>query len=97
MLGHLPERDRESVKARLRRGWQEIDHDRALEQLNTLAVELDRARPGAAASLREGLEETLTVTRLGISGKLTLTLPVDQPVRVDGAPRGAMRKERTDE
>ena len=41
-------------------------------------------------SLREGMEETLTVTRLGITGKLKLTPAVDQPVRVDGAPRGAM-------
>ena len=54
-------------------------HDRALEQLNTLAVELDHAHPGAAASLREGLEETLTVTRLGITGKLKLTLQSTNP------------------
>ena len=42
--------------------------------LTALAVELDRDHPGAAASLREGMEETLTVTRLGITGKLKLTL-----------------------
>jgi putative transposase len=48
------------------------DHDQALEQLTSLALELDRAHPGAAAPLREGMEETLTVTRLGITGKLTL-------------------------
>ena len=65
MLDHLPERDRQTVKTRLRRAWKETDHDVALEQLNTLALELDRAHPGAAASLREGMEETLTVTRLG--------------------------------
>ena len=74
VLDHLPERDRPAVKARLRRAWQETDHDRALEQLTALAVELDRDHPGAAASLREGMEETLTVTRLGITGKLKLTL-----------------------
>jgi transposase-like protein len=79
VLDHLPERDRQSVKARLRRAWQEIDHDRALEQLTGLALELDRARPGAAASLREGLEETLTVTRLGITGELKLTLQSTNP------------------
>jgi putative transposase len=80
VLDHLPERDRDTVKARLRRAWSETDHDTALEQLNTLAVELDRAHPGAAASLREGMEETLTVTRLGITGKLKLTLQSTNPI-----------------
>jgi putative transposase len=79
VVEHLPERDREPVKLKLRRAWKETDHDRALEQLNTLAVELDHAHPGAAASLREGMEETLTVTRLGITGKLKLTLQSTNP------------------
>ena len=42
--------------------------DSALEAqatLRALAKELDRTHPGAAESLREGLEETLTVLRLG--------------------------------
>ncbi len=79
VLDHLPERDRQTIKARLRRAWKETDHDIALEQLNTLALDLDRAHPGAAASLREGMEETLTVTRLGITGKLKLTLQSTNP------------------
>jgi putative transposase len=79
VLDHLPERDRDPVKARLRRAWKETEHDRALEQLTTLAIELDRDHPGAAASLREGMEETLTVTRLGITGKLKLTLQSTNP------------------
>jgi putative transposase len=44
-----------------------------------LALELDHVHPGAAASLREGMEETLTVTRLGITGKLKLTLQSTNP------------------
>ncbi len=79
VVDHLPERDREPVKARLREAWKETDHDRALEQLTSLAVELDRTYPGAAASLREGIEETLTITRLGITGKLKLTLQSTNP------------------
>lgn len=39
----------------------------AQAQLETLAGELERAHPGAAASLREGLDETLTVLRLGVA------------------------------
>jgi hypothetical protein len=79
VLDHLPERDRPAVKARPRQAWKEPDPDRALEQLNTLALELDRAHPGAVASLREGMEETLTVTRLGITGKLKLALQSTNP------------------
>jgi len=79
VLDHLPERDREPVNVRLRRAWKETDHGIALEQLYTLALELDHAHPGAAASLREGMEETLTVTRLGITGKLKLTLQSTNP------------------
>ena len=63
----------------MRRAWAETDHDRALEQLQRLATELDHTHPGAAASLREGMEETLTVTRLGITGKLKLTLQSTNP------------------
>jgi putative transposase len=79
VLGHLPERDRPPVRRRLRMAWAVDDHDRALEQLRGLAAELDRSHPGAAASLREGLEETLTVTRLGVRGNLKRTLASTNP------------------
>jgi putative transposase len=79
VLGHLAERDRPAVRARLRRAWAESDHDRALDQLRTLAGELDRTHPGAAGSLREGLEETLTLTRLRITGQLKTTLASTNP------------------
>jgi putative transposase len=71
---HLPERDRPQVKRRLRRAWALDDHERALAELRTLDSELERSHPGAASSLREGLEETLTLTRLGIRGNLKRTL-----------------------
>jgi len=74
VMQHLPERDRPQVKARMRRAWRETDYPRALEQLQVLAGELERTHPGAAGSLREGMEETLTVIRLGIKGKLRRTL-----------------------
>ena len=74
VMGHLPERDRPQVKARMRKAWRETDCTRALEQLQRLAGELDHTHPGAAGSLREGMEETLTVIRLQITGKLRRTL-----------------------
>ena len=40
---------------------------------------LERAYPGAAGSLREGMEETLTLTRLGVSGNLKRTLETTNP------------------
>jgi transposase-like protein len=79
VLEHLPERDRRVVKRRLRRAWALDDHARAREQLQALAGELDRTHPGAAASLREGLEETLTITRLGVTGSLKRTLASTNP------------------
>jgi putative transposase len=42
--------------------------------LLALAKELDRTHPGAAASLREGLDETLTVLRLNVPPSLARTL-----------------------
>jgi putative transposase len=79
VLGHLPERDRPPIKAKLRKAWRETDYPRALEQLRVLAGELDRTHPGAAGSLREGMDETLTVIKLGIKGKLRRTLESTNP------------------
>jgi transposase-like protein len=79
VLDHLPERDRPAVKQRLRRAWALDDHARALDQLQRLARELDRGSPGAAGSLREGIEETLTLTRLGVTGNLKRTLESTNP------------------
>jgi putative transposase len=74
VIDQLPERERPNVRQRLRRAWALADHARALDQLRRLAAELDRSYPGAAGSLHEGIEETLTVTRLGVTGSLKRTL-----------------------
>jgi putative transposase len=79
VLAHLPERDRPLVRRRLGAAWALDDHDRALDQLRALADELARSHPGAAASLREGMEETLTVIRLGVRGRLKRTLASTNP------------------
>jgi putative transposase len=79
ILAHLPERDRPPIKARLRRAWADTDYDRALEQLQRLADELEHTHPGAAGSLREGMHETLTVIGLGVNGKLRKTLESTNP------------------
>jgi transposase-like protein len=79
VLDHMPERDRPAVKRRLRAAWAKDDHRQALAELQTLAGELERSHPGAAASLSEGMAETLTVTRLGARGALKRTLESTNP------------------
>ena len=67
----LPERDRDQRPARgcARRGRSTIPLARSSGS-QLLAGELDRTWPGAAGSLREGMDETLTLMRLGITGQL---------------------------
>jgi putative transposase len=77
---HLPEAERPLVQRRLRAAWADPDPDRAAAELEQLARCLARQQPGAAASLREGMAETLTVTRLGVGGKLLQTVASTNPV-----------------
>jgi len=79
VIDHLPEHQRDTVRRRLRAAWALDDHDAALDRLRVLADELARTDPGAAASLSEGMQETLTITRLGVTGRLKLTLQSTNP------------------
>jgi transposase-like protein len=80
VLDHLPEADRPAVRRRLRAAWKHSDHELALDGLARLADELARSHPGAAASLREGLAETLTLQRLGCHEQLRRTLSSTNPI-----------------
>jgi transposase-like protein len=82
VLGHLPEGERPWVKRKLSEAWALSDADVAGRRLKELARALEAKRPGAAASLREGLEETLTITRLGLSidSALARTLRSTNPI-----------------
>jgi putative transposase len=71
---HLPQRLRSSVGRRMTDAYHADSALEAEAALLTLAKELDRTHPGAAASLREGLDETLTVLRLGVPPTLARTL-----------------------
>src|SRR5215218_1813590 len=70
----LPDKLRSVVAARMRRAYHAESALAAEAELAALAAELDKTHPGAAASLREGLAETLTVLRLGIPPTLARTL-----------------------
>jgi len=71
---HLPQRMRPTVEARMRTAYHAGSALEAEAQLTTLARELDKTHPSAAASLREGLAETLTVLALDVPPTLARTL-----------------------
>lgn len=74
VLDYLPKSEQGFIGAKLDKAWAKKDPDQALAALKALAQKLDDTHPNAAASLREGMEETLTVTRLGLPPSLARTL-----------------------
>jgi putative transposase len=80
VLDHLPESDRPTIKRKLRAAWKLTDHKAAIGRLEALARELEHSHPGAAASLREGLAETVTLQRLGVDAQLWKTLSSTNPI-----------------
>jgi transposase-like protein len=71
---HLPQRLRSSVGRKMTDAYHADSALEAEAALLDLATELDRTHPGAAASVREGLDETLTVLRLNVPPTLARTL-----------------------
>ena len=68
------------MDAKLVKAFGHPDPDQGLCNAKHLAAQLDKSYPGAAASLREGLDEMFTVARLGIDGRLAKTLTTSNPV-----------------
>ena len=77
---HLPEKLRSVVERRMRAAYRADSSVVAEAQLLALASELERSHPGAAASLHEGLGETLTVIRLGLPPTLQRTVRSTNPI-----------------
>ena len=74
VLSYLPESERENVSIAMTKAYREFDYQQAKAGLEDLAKQLEYRYPSAASSLREGLEETLTVHRLKVPGLLRQTL-----------------------
>jgi transposase-like protein len=74
VLEHLPETLRPRIRRALTEAYGLADAAVAKRRLLQLAAGLDRSHPSAAASLREGLDETLTLQTLGVTGALYRTL-----------------------
>ena len=80
LMDHLPDAERPWVRRKLRAAWANPNADDAEAALTALAAQLDKVNPDAAASLREGLADTLTVTRLGVTGSLLKTVMGTNPM-----------------
>jgi putative transposase len=72
---HVPEKHLPELDQRLGAAYQESDYENRQEVAGGHGQLAD-----AAASLREGLEETLTVVRLGVSESLRRTLATTNPI-----------------
>ena len=77
---HLPDKEKAWVDAKLVKAFNNPDPDTGLRNAKQLAAQLDKVYPGAAASLREGLEEMFTVARFGVDGRLARTLTTSNPI-----------------
>jgi transposase-like protein len=80
ILDHLPGHKRPWVRQMVRRALNEDTTKKAKQQLLRLAKQLEEPHPGAASSVREGLDEVLTLHRLGIRGPLYRTLKSTNPI-----------------
>lgn len=73
VAAYVPDKHWPDICAAIRKAYAETNYKKARRMLETTARWLDRINPHAGASLREGLDETLTVTRLGLTGRLRST------------------------
>ena len=80
VIEHLPKELHASVGRAMREAWDGAEAALAKKRLQRLASALQAKHPGAASSLREGLDETLTAQTLGITGALYRTLRTTNPI-----------------
>ena len=77
---HLPEDMKRNAGRTMSAAYQSGNAVRAKRMLEGLARQLERKHPSAAASLREGLDETLTVMRFSLDVHLARTLSTTNPI-----------------
>ena len=74
IMERLPKPMHATVRRVLRQAWELDDADKAEKLIRNLARRLEHDAPGVSASLLEGLDEILTVTRLGLQKELRRAL-----------------------
>ena len=80
VIDHLPKEHQSAIDARISAAYNMTKYDDAKKSLELTVKYLERLNPSAAASLKEGLEETLTIHKLGIEGLLRKTLSTTNPI-----------------
>ncbi len=80
VLDHLPKAEQASVKRALDDAYGAKSAKLAKRQLERLAGSLEQKHPGAAGSIREGLDETLTLLELGLPERLYRSLRSTNPI-----------------
>jgi len=70
VVSYFPLGMQKTYRLRLTQAYEQATYSQARAALNGIALELDRVNPSAAASLREGMEETLALHQLGLSKEL---------------------------
>jgi len=78
--GYLPETEKHRVINEMNDAYAEFEYKEAKQKLDKLAGSLEYKYPSAADSIREGLEETLTLHRLRIPGLLRVSLSTTNPI-----------------
>lgn len=77
---HLPENCQKDYDRRIRNAYAMTHYAEAKAELEKIVRQLERINPSAAHSLEEGLEETLTLHRLGVGELLRRTLSSTNPI-----------------
>jgi putative transposase len=94
---YVPEQHWAEVKRRLDEAYNEASYDGALKSLKATARWLDQISPDGAASLREGMEETLTVIKLGLEDEwlrrtLSTTNPIESAISIARTVTGRVKR-----
>ena len=74
IMERLPKPLHAAVRRALRQAWELDDADKAEKLIRNLAQRLEREAPGVSRSILEGLDEILTVSRLGLPAELRRSL-----------------------
>ena len=80
IIDHAPVSMKEEVEKRIQDVYAEMDYDKARSMLFSFATWADKINPDMGRSVREGMEETLTIIRLGVSPYLYKTLYSTNPI-----------------
>ena len=86
VVGYLPKSEQVAWRQRLQRAYNRPTYDEASSALDQLHAELEERNQSAATSLAEGLDETLTLHRLGVYSVLGCSLKTTNSSAITSAP-----------